>query len=947
MSGIRQVGIRLKPEGGPEVKNAAKEVERALDGMNNAAVAGADRATAATKRTVEQLKIEAGAAIAAESALQRQINATMGIGSVSPLTQRHQNAESKVLDRSAAALLAQLEPARVAQDRLNMELAQYDILLRKNKITIEQHAAAQALSRKRYDETTAALNRQGGGLTRNERASRLNLSRQASDVLVTGAMGMNPAMIAIQQGPQIMDAWATSGIKLSPVLIGVAAAAAGVTAAVGLLAYAYYQGEKAAYAYERAATGVGRTAGLTGRELKAAAEAGADAGEISARSAQKQAEAYIATGKIGGEVITGLITLSKDYASFVGIEVKDATEGLAKSFAEPDKAAREMTRQFGLMDQETLKTIDSLMEQGDRLGAQKLLLEALTGAVSGHSDQVYGLAGVWDWALRSASDYMSKVGDWLTTSPEERLANLETAANQTTRANGRVGVSEFERQQAQYALEREQRAQGVDSISDWFSAKFAQENQAAQEAKDREDEKKNKKNKDPKGKSAEQLAREALARQRREEDVIAGQDMVIARAMDDFDAVRKLESEARLRTRIRQLTDDGTASEEARVKATAEEERLQHALVRQRDEAGLAIQRQVELGVMRTLGEERSIQNLQDKMANEEAILKYQQAGFDLLTATNLAAADNLRITEARAELMRRANEEAERDHQLNLARLSGNTDLYRYLDIEDRINRRARDIERRNGLNEGEGVDQAQSEIQAELNAEATGARKVWIKGLLGDIKDNRIGDAFANQLDRATEHWIDKLSESLSELDWGGFVSALLGGFNAKGQDGSGWGAAFGALFGGGGGSGFAPMDKGSASTQPWLKKKGGFDIGDITSWFGGHANGTEFSDGGWKWVGENGKELMRVSRGTQVMDHNRSMMFAASQKQSSGFSIGTLKVENHGRDDMTASARMTPEGDLELILEPVVAKGIRKAGKSGDLARSFRQSPQTIKR
>jgi|GEM_PF-737578 len=943
MSGIRQVGIRLKPEGGAEVKNAAKEVERALDGMNNAAVAGADRATAATKRTVEQLKIEAGAAIAAESALQRQINATLGIGTVSPLTQRHQNAESKVLDRSAAALLAQLEPARVAQDRLNMELAEYDILLRKNKITIEQHAAAQALSRKRFDETTAALNRQGSGLSRNERASRLNLSRQASDVFVTAAMGMNPAMIAIQQGPQIMDAWATSGLKLSPVLVGLGVAAAGVAAAVGVLGYAYVQGEKNAYAFERAATGAGRAAGFTGQELKAAAQAGAEAGEISAKSSREVAIAYASTGKIGKEVMTGLVGITKDFASFIGKDVPEASGILAKSFSEPDKAAREMTRQFGLMDQETLKTIDSLVKQGDRLGAQKLLLEALTGAVSGHADQVSGFEGMWNRATTSLSNYLDKLAELMSTSPEERLANLEARANSTLSANGKVGTSQWERDQAQYALEREQRSQGVSSIADWFGAQASKANMEAQEEQDRKDKEK----KGPKGKSAEQLAREALARQRREEDATAGQDMMIARAMDDFDVIQRLEGEARLRTRIRQLIDDGATAEEARVKATAEEVRLLEALKVQRDEAGLAIQRQTEMTAMRLLGDDRSIQNLQDRIDLEDAVLKYQQAGYDKLTATNMAEADRNRIIEARAEFMRRANEEAERDHQLNLARLSGDTDLYRYLDIEDRIERRAREIERRNNLNEGEGVEEARLIVAQELSAEATGARKAWMRGLMEDIRQGGIGDAIANQLDRATDHWMDKLAESLSELDWGGFVTAILGSFNTKGQDGSGWANAFSTLIGGGKGSGFAPMDKEAASTQPWLKSSGGFNWGDVMSWFGGHANGTEFSDGGWKWVGENGPELARVPRGAQVMDHNRSMMFAASQKQSNGFSIGTLKVENHGRDDMTASARMTPEGDLELILEPVVAKGIRKAGQTGDLARAYRQTPQTIKR
>ncbi len=777
---------------------------------------------------------------------------------------------------------------------------------------MEQHAAASAIARKRYDDVAMAMQRQGRVLSNNERASRLNLSRQASDVFVTAAMGMSPAMIAIQQGPQIMDAWATSGIKLSPVLIGLGVAAAGVAAAVGALAYAYYDAEKATLSYERAATGVGRTANLSAQQLREAAEAGAEAGDVSEAAARKQAIAYVSTGKIGGEVLTGLIALSKDYASFMGIDAKDATEALAKSFSEPDKAARDMTRQFGLLDQKTLELIDSLMKKGDRLAAQKLLLEALTGAVEGHAEKVFGIEAAWNAAARGVSNFLSTLGDLATTSPEEHLANLERRAYGAGRGRstnfGFPGASGQIVDGAAYAEWSVQ--SGVNLLQDMVRVAKSEEaakNQAEQERKDRQD-----RNKGPKGKSAEQLAREAEARRRREEDYQAGLEMQIARATNDFDAVQQLEAEARIRTRVRQLTDDGTKSEEARVKATAEEARLLAAMKVQRDEAGLAIQRDTELQVMRLLGEERSIQNLQDRIDREKAIQGYQREGYDLAVATAMAEEDRNRIIEARAEAMRRATEQAERDHQLTLARLSGNDDLYRYLDIEDRIDRRAREIERRGGLNYGEGVDQAQSEIQAELNAEATGARKAWLRGLLGDLKQGGLAEAVFGQLDRATDHWLDKLNDSLSSLNWGGFLEALLGSFGGKGS-GGGFGDLLGVLFG----------DE-------------------------GHAAGTGYSDGGWKWVGEKGPELMRVRRGAEVMDHNRSMMFANQQRGSGGgLSIGQLRVINNGSEPVTANARMTPEGDLELMLEPLVERGINKAGRTGKLAKSLNQTPQTIKR
>src|SRR5690606_13026591 len=56
----------------------------------------------------------------------------------------------------------------------------------------------------------------------------LNLSRQFADIGVTAAMGMNPLMILIQQGPQIGETFAMAsarGITFRDVLAQVAAAA--------------------------------------------------------------------------------------------------------------------------------------------------------------------------------------------------------------------------------------------------------------------------------------------------------------------------------------------------------------------------------------------------------------------------------------------------------------------------------------------------------------------------------------------------------------------------------------------------------------------------------------------------------------------------------------------------------------------------------------------------
>lgn len=75
--------------------------------------------------------------------------------------------------------------------------------------------------------------RSGGSLSPGAIAQgRLNLARQGADVFTSAAMGMNPTMIAIQQGPQILDAMATSGIQFSRAMV-LSAGAIGTIAVAG------------------------------------------------------------------------------------------------------------------------------------------------------------------------------------------------------------------------------------------------------------------------------------------------------------------------------------------------------------------------------------------------------------------------------------------------------------------------------------------------------------------------------------------------------------------------------------------------------------------------------------------------------------------------------------------------------------------------------------------
>lgn len=263
-------------------------------------------------------------------------------------------------------------------------------------------------------------------------------------------------------GGASLDSMATNGGRAAVSLLELGARAVALTGVVGILvvtaglmAAAWLDAEKSSLALERAATGLGRTAGLTGEELGNLATAAAEQGGVSIRSAKEQAAAYISTGKIGGEMISLLIADGKDLASFLGKDLPDAASYLATSMGDPSKAAVEMTRQFGLLTQEQIKQIEKAQEAGDAARAQKILMDALSGAAEGHAQNVDLMTSAWDRIGRSISNATHNFGEWLLVTDTEKLAKYDaTIANsQRTGGNPRIiARMEQERQDLAFAI---------------------------------------------------------------------------------------------------------------------------------------------------------------------------------------------------------------------------------------------------------------------------------------------------------------------------------------------------------------------------------------------------------------------------------------------------------------------------------------------------------------
>lgn len=846
----RQIAYRLKAEGKTELRRDQQEVAQGFKETYAAAEQGAAQATTAADKHIRKMK-EATAAAADMTAMQRRIEALAGSSSrlslndqgSAPSTARARNSaiifnvQDDFYTRRAEELRDVLDPAAAAQKKLNHELKEYQTLANAGKITTGELAQLQGQARVRFDETTAAIARNEKGLTRLALASRLNLARQGADVAVTAAMGMNPAMIAIQQGPQILDALATSGIKASGGLIALGGALTAAAAGVVLLGVAWQRADSAAADLTDATTGVGRTAGLTADQLRDLTVASAENGEISRKAARDMAVEYLATGQIGKQVLGDLISLTRDYASFTGNDAQGATKDLAKSMLDPTKAGEAMTAQFGLLNLEQLDNIENMQKQGDLLGAQKLLLDELTRSVSGHADRAGEITDAWNAIGRSISDAIDKLGEFLHQTEDERISDLRrrVASPRPDSADSRREASEL------WVLETRQ---GIQNILDTGKAEEAARNQQA--FRDRQAQERRDREARAGARSAAALARreaaeaererkEALQRQRRDEDRQATIDLEVARARNNYPEVQRLEDASAVRTRERQLIDDGTEAEKARTTAIQEQQRLIDARADQQTREIRDIAQQRDLEIMRLAGEDRFVKSRERSLDIAARILAYEQKGLDTATARNLVESEIADFEQARADALARSTAVREREWKMTLASASGNRTALRDLGRADWIEQRAREIEGdpNKPLNYGEGRDQAVAEYGQLLRAETLGGMREGVRGLIGDIRSGGIRDALSSQFDRAADRLLDKLVDGLFDMDW----SAMLKG-------------------GSGGGSG-----------GNWLSQ--GFNF-----LFGRNAEGTDFWAGGPTWVGERGPELLDLPRGSRITENARSM-------------------------------------------------------------------------
>jgi hypothetical protein len=426
--GMTADAMQVNARGFDMIKDAAEAATVAFRGQ----IEAAEIAAAAAARVQNALSAQPGQRVS-QTNLSGAIDRSFGIGGGAKdaaesasafgafnqeIAEGIQNEER--MAKAAAALRAQINPLAVETVNLGKQMAQYRQMLNEGIISSKEFEQAQVFAAKRLSDFDMNLRQAatGGRVLSGELG---NLGYQVNDVITGLALGQPVFMIAAQQGGQIYQIFSRSkaGIgefagsfisSVASMVTPARAAFAAVAAGIGLTTAALFTYEGRIQEVQRQLTGIGRASGATATGIDAIAQANSSPTGLSTNEARNLAAALAATGKVGVESIGPIVAIGHDFAKTFGVDAKEATEILAKAFADPAKGAEELNQRLGFLDANTKLLIESLVIQGNRTEAVRILTEKVKGSIANAAD----ITSFWSRAAtvagNSLSNFFEQVG---------------------------------------------------------------------------------------------------------------------------------------------------------------------------------------------------------------------------------------------------------------------------------------------------------------------------------------------------------------------------------------------------------------------------------------------------------------------------------------------------------------------------------------------------------
>lgn len=236
---------------------------------------------------------------------------------------------------------------------------------------------------------------------------------QFTDIVVSLQGGMNPFTVLLQQGGQLKDMFGGIGPATRALggyvtgLINPYTILAGAVAGVGV---AYYKGSQETDEFRKALVLSGNAAGTNvGAMADLARQISTTVGTTGAA-----ADALVqvaSSGKIAGDSFGVVTTAALQMKDATGRAVEETVAEFVKIGKDPVTAARELNDQYNFLTASTYAQIAALKEQGDTVGAAKLLTDTYAQTIDTRSKEIVENLGWIEKAWRGVWGAAKGAGD--------------------------------------------------------------------------------------------------------------------------------------------------------------------------------------------------------------------------------------------------------------------------------------------------------------------------------------------------------------------------------------------------------------------------------------------------------------------------------------------------------------------------------------------------------
>ncbi|WP_207936368.1 phage tail tape measure protein [Pseudomonas sp. 51_B] len=242
-----------------------------------------------------------------------------------------------------------------------------------------------------------ALNKTGMSAKATAAALR-GVPAQFTDIVVSLQGGQAPLTVLLQQGGQLKDMFGGVGpaVKaLGGYVLGLVNPFTAAAAAMAVLGYAYYSGSEEAVGFQKELIKTGNAAGTTADQMSGMAR------QVAATVGTTGAAAEVLTqlagsGKIASESFVEITEAALEWRSATGKAVEETVAEFVKIGKDPVAAAKDLNEQYNFLTASTYSQIVALKEQGDTIGAAKLLTDTYVDTIKNRSKEVTENLSIWE-----------------------------------------------------------------------------------------------------------------------------------------------------------------------------------------------------------------------------------------------------------------------------------------------------------------------------------------------------------------------------------------------------------------------------------------------------------------------------------------------------------------------------------------------------------------------